>query len=335
MTLQSIMPTWQRLSTKIVSVLLGFLCVALIAIGATLYLSWQLEGSSAAINETGSLRMQTYRLTLLVSRFLNEGGDAGLREDAVRQVGMIDATFATVRRGDPQRPLLLPPSEGIQEGFDKTEQAWRTELRPLAVALAGVHGESSQLEKRLAYYKRADTFVAQVNELVHLIEHDSEMRTAWLRSSQLALVALALGGTVLVIYLMFLLIVEPVERLHTGIERMTRKDFTVRLPVETRDEFGQLAISFNQMADRLQDLYGNLEERVRTKTAALAGQNRELALLYDSAAFLQRPQTVEEMCTGFFDRIATYFDADGGSVRVLDERRGNLHMVVHLSLIHI
>ena len=59
MTLNSILPTWQRLSTKIVTVLLGFLVVALIAIGAALYLSWQLEGSSAAINETGSVRMQT------------------------------------------------------------------------------------------------------------------------------------------------------------------------------------------------------------------------------------------------------------------------------------
>ena len=328
MTLQTILPTWQRLSTKIVSVLLGFLLVALIAIGATLYLSWQLQGSSAAINETGSVRMQTYRLTLLLSRYLNEGRDDALRADILRHIDMIDKTFAMVQRGDPQRPLLLPPSERIQEGFDKAEQAWRTTLLPMAVALLEGRADSG-MQGRRSYYARADEFVNEVNDLVKLIERDSEMRTAWLRSSQLALVALALGGTVLVIYLMFLLIVEPVSRLNVGIRRMTGKDFTVRLPVETRDEFGQLAASFNQMADRLQDLYESLEERVRNKTAALADQNRELALLYDSASFLQRPQKVEEMCTGFFERIANYFHADGGSVRVLDERRGNLHMVVH------
>jgi two-component system nitrate/nitrite sensor histidine kinase NarX len=326
MTLKPLLPTWQRLSTKIVTVLLGFLVVALIAIGATLYLSWQLEGSSAAINETGSVRMQTYRLTLLVSRFIHEGGDANGRADVMRQVGLIDNTFATVRNGDPQRPLLLPPSDDIQEAFDHTEQAWRSTLRPMAIAL--VQGDLAA-DKRVPFYAKADVFVSNVNDLVHLIEHDSELRTAWLRSSQLALVALALGGTVLVIYLMFLLIVEPVSRLQVGIQRMTAKDFTARLPVETRDEFGQLAGSFNRMADRLQDLYGSLEERVRSKTAELADQNRELALLYDSASFLQRPQTVDEMCIGFFDRITDYFRADGGSVRVLDERRGTLHMVVH------
>ena len=83
------------------------------------------------------------------------------------------------------------------------------------------------------------------------------------------------------------------------------------------------------MADRLEDLYNSLEERVKTKTAALAGQNRELALLYDSAAFLQRKQSAEAMCEGFLQRIRSYFGADGGTVRVLDERNGNVHMVVH------
>jgi two-component system nitrate/nitrite sensor histidine kinase NarX len=83
------------------------------------------------------------------------------------------------------------------------------------------------------------------------------------------------------------------------------------------------------MADRLQGLYKNLESRVRQKTAALEIQNRELALLYDSAAFLQRPQPVEALCEGFLQRISQYFQADGASVRMLDSSRGNVHMVAH------
>jgi two-component system nitrate/nitrite sensor histidine kinase NarX len=86
------------------------------------------------------------------------------------------------------------------------------------------------------------------------------------------------------------------------------------------------------MADRLQALYGNLEARVNEKTAALEVQNRELALLYDCAAFLQRPQPVAAVCEGFIARISAYFKADGASVRVLDASRGNLHLVVHHGL---
>ena len=54
-----IFAAWRKLSTRIVVLLLGFLCVALSVIGATLLLSWQLEGSAAAINVTGSLRMDS------------------------------------------------------------------------------------------------------------------------------------------------------------------------------------------------------------------------------------------------------------------------------------
>ncbi|MCH4586649.1 hypothetical protein, partial [Achromobacter xylosoxidans] len=45
-----------RLSTRIVASSLLALIVVLGMIGLTLWLSWQLEGAGAAINDTGSLR---------------------------------------------------------------------------------------------------------------------------------------------------------------------------------------------------------------------------------------------------------------------------------------
>jgi two-component system nitrate/nitrite sensor histidine kinase NarX len=146
------------------------------------------------------------------------------------------------------------------------------------------------------------------------------------------LVAMALCGTVSIVYLMFMLIIAPVDRLQEGLGRMKDEDFSVRLAVDSGNEFGQLALGFNAMAGRLQALYGNLEELVRIKTATLENQNGELALLYDSAAFLQRPQPLEALCDGFLQRISDYFGADGGSVRVLDAGRGNVHLVVHHGL---
>ena len=49
-------------------------------------------------------------------------------------------------------------------------------------------------------------------------------------------------------------------------ERMTRGEFDARLPVESRDEFGDLAAGVNRMAAHLQDLYQTLEGRVAAKT---------------------------------------------------------------------
>lgn len=320
-----------KLSTKIVAALLGFLLLALTAIGATLFLSWQLEGSAAAINDGGSLRMQSYRLSAALARQIPHDAAAGANlsgPSPAQLLANINATFTQLRLGDPQRPLFLPPSNAIQKQFALALNDWQQQVQPQALALLAQPDEGG-LNR---FQARIEGFVAAVNTLVHLVEQDSERRTFWLRSSQLVLVAMALLGTISMVYLMFMMIVRPVERLYGGLERMSARDFGVRLEVENQDEFGQLAQGFNSMADHLQTLYDSLEQRVQDKTAALEAQNRELALLYDSAAFLQRAQPIESLCEGFLQRISQYFKADGGSVRILDARRDNLHLVVHHGL---
>ena len=321
---------WQKLSTRIVGLLLGFLAVALLVIGSTLLLSWQLEGSAAAINVAGILRMDSYRLAMLAGQLDTPAGrtDPAAASQVGAQMKRIDATLALLEHGDPQRPLILPSTDVIQRVFAEVRQQWRTELAPRTGALLARY-PTSPAEVLALQQQLGERFVHRVDQLVQHIERDSEGRTFWLRASQLLLLALALVGTVSIIYLLFDMIVAPVTRLQGGMERMREQDFSVRLPVDSSDEFGALASGFNQMADKLKDSYANLEERVHTKTAELEQQNRELALLYDSAAFLQQPQSAEAMCEGFLKRISDYFKADGGSVRILDPNQGNLHMLVH------
>ena len=319
-----------RLSTKIVGVLIGFLLLALVAIGTTLWLSWQLEGAAAAINETGSLRRHSYRLALLLAR-ADDPAQPEAAHKIARQVAAIDATLLLVERGDPQRPLGLPPSPAVREAFRGVARRWSGQTRPLARQVEQAQGGAREAALR-RFDGHVEDFVAEIDRLVALIERDNELRTFWLRGSQLALVALAIGGTVALVYLMFGLIVNPVMRLREGMGSMAASDFGVRLAVESRDEFGQLAAGFNEMADRLEQLYGSLEEKVRQKTANLEDKNRELALLYDCAAFLQQRHTLETMCEGFLSRISGHFAADGGTVRIIDANNANLHLVVHAGL---
>jgi len=320
----------QRLSTKIVGVLIGFLLLALVAIGSTLWLSWQLEGAAAAINETGSLRRHTYRLTLLLAR-----EQAGVQSESSpkvpEQIAAIDRILLLVERGDPQRPLGLPPSRAIRDAFRHVLGQWNGHMRPLMLQAHVARGTARQ-DAQLQLDGHVERFVAEIDRLVALIEQDNALRTFWLRASQLALVAMAIGGTVALVYLMFGLIVDPVMRLRGGMRSMAESDFGVRLAVESRDEFGQLAAGFNEMADRLEQLYGSLEDKVREKTATLEDKNRELELLYDCASYLQQRHTLETMCEGFLARISSYFAADGGTVRIVDADNANVHLVVHAGL---
>ncbi|QYY27939.1 type IV pili methyl-accepting chemotaxis transducer N-terminal domain-containing protein [Cupriavidus pinatubonensis] len=309
-------PPRHRLSTRIILLSLASLLVVLTMIAGTLWLSWKLEGAGAAINDAGSLRMRANRVAIELG--LANAGQAGARD---AQIQALDGTLAQLRKGNPVRPLFLPDEPAIHEQLDRVAYDWQHELRPLAQAGSGV-----------AYVQALPAFVAEADRLVMLIEHDSARKTDLLRLSQAGLAAIACVGTVAVIYLLYLWIILPVLRLQDGLRRMAAREFSLRLPVETRDEFGTLNAGFNRMAAELQDLYQDLAARVASKTAELERQNRDLETLYDMAAFLNQARDAEAMARGFLQRVMGQFDADGGSVRVMDAQHGKLHLLASAGL---
>lgn len=305
------------ISTRIVTASVLALVVALLMIGGTLWLSWQLEGGAAAINDAGSLRMRTYRLALDLRSTPPELTRA--RED----IAALDDTLEELGRGDPARPLVLPGETRVRTQYEAVREAWRQWMKPLA--LASLDGEAPTAER---VQETADRFVARINELVSLIEHDNASKTAWLRTSQGVLIAIAITGTVAMIYLVYLWIIVPVQSLQRGVSELARQRFDVRIAVDSDDELGQLARGFNAMAEELQQGYRELEQRVRDKTAQLASQNLELAALYEMAAYLSLPAQVEAQCQGFLQRVMARFGADGASLRSLNPENRQLHLVI-------
>lgn len=309
------------ISVRIVTVSLLALIIVLSMVGGTLWLSWQLEGGAAAINDAGSLRMRSFQLALAMQAIPPDA--ATIRAETQQ----LETTLYSLRRGDPARPLVLPGEESIRTQYDKVLGVWDQALRPLAHEAA--QGDAQSIA---AYRHQVDAFVDQINSLVSAVEHDNAHKTALLRLSQAVLIAISILGTVAMIFLLYLWIIRPVASLQAGIVQLAARRFDVRLPVETRDEFGQLASGFNTMAEELEVVYRNLEQRVRDKTAQLEAQNHELAMLYEMAAFLALPGSVETQCKGFLQRIMSRFSADGGSLRVLDPSMPQLHLVVSENL---
>lgn len=309
-------PLRYRLSSRIILLSLASLMVVLTMIAGTLFLSWKLEGAGAAINDAGSLRMRANRVAIELSL-----AQSGKSETLHTQIAALDATLAQLRKGNPARPLFLPDEPAIRAQLDKVMIEWSQRLRPMALS-----------DSPSRYVLALPGFVDEANRLVGLIEQDSARKTDLLRLSQVGLAAIACVGTVAVIYLLYLWIILPVLRLQDGLRRMAAREFTLRLPVETRDEFGTLNAGFNRMAAELQSLYQDLAARVTTKTAELARQNRDLEALYEMAAFLNQAGDAQTLAHGFLERVARQFDADGGSVRVFDARQGKLHRLASIGL---
>ncbi|MGQ5522132.1 type IV pili methyl-accepting chemotaxis transducer N-terminal domain-containing protein [Chitinimonas sp. PSY-7] len=304
------------LSTRIIASALTALVIVLSMIGWTLWLSWQLEGAGAAINDTGSLRMRANRIGIELLQALPEHATKA-RYELQAQLD----TMARLQRGVPSRPLFLPSDAAIRSQMRLVEQTWLGQMQPAAeLALSG--GDKTR------YLEALGVFVHEADQLVQMIETDNADKTTLLRLSQAVLLGIGCVGTLAMIYLLYLWIISPVLQLQDGLRRMAGHEFGVRLPVESKDEFGVLAQGFNRMADELEGLYRQLEERVQIKTAQLAHQNRELGALYDMAAFLNQPNEIEALCHGFLQRVMQQFRADGGSIRVIDPQGEKLHIVV-------
>ena len=293
------------------------LSLVLSMVGWTLWLSWQLAGTAAAINETGSLRMRANRIGLNLLRH-DEAAQAQVVVD-LREQGRILAHFA----GDlPGRPLFLSTDAPLRQQFHAVTTRW-DELADLAHE-ALVEGDST------AYLAQLPGFVAEADRLVHVLEVGNASKTTRLRILQSVLIVMACLGTMAMIFLLYRWIIRPVQTLQGGIQRMAARDFSVRVPVNNTDELGVLAQGFNRMADELQSLYEDLGEHVRQKTAELERQNRQLSALYGMTAFLNKPNDIEALCRGFLQRVMDEFHAAAGSIRVLDPSGERLHIVVSL-----
>lgn len=315
-------PMRHRLSTRIVSASLAALMLVLAMIGGTLWLSWQLEGAGAAINDTGSLRMRASQIGVAIIEARN--GHAGMLQP---QIDHLDATLDALHKGDAQRPLFLPSDMDIRNQFNAVGVAWRTRLKPsIAADMALPPGAPS------IYLAHLPDFITQADQLVRMIEQSNAHKTTLLRLSQFALAVMACVGTLAMVYLLYLWIILPVMRLQEGLQRVAAHEFATRLTVETRDEFGLLAEGYNRMAEELQGLYADLASRVAQKTEQLAAQNRELSALYDITAFLNVSSDVDALCQGFLRRVVEQFGAAGGSIRVMDPDGERLHLIATVGL---
>ena len=315
-----------KLQEKITGLLVFYFLVALVAISSTLYVSWRLEGGAAAINDAGSERMRSYHIAFLLAQYVRQPS-VELRHTIESKIDQFERVLSDLEHGDPRRPLSLPKDKDVRDQMKKLKQLWRDDIKPRIGRILEMPVQEEQ-EKMLAWYRPVvESFVGDVNDLVVMVENSNARATMLLRTFQIGLISLAFVGTVLLMNLFSRMVVRPVNRLREGIRRMGKADFGVRLQVANRDEFGELAEGFNQMADELQDIYATLEQRVEEKSRSVEVKNRELAALYDVAAFLNSSTATEPLCGIVLDKLASLIGARDGVVRLVDPKGEQLQIV--------
>ena len=297
------MKSRRRLSTKFFSIGLGLLVLALMSIGSTMWVTRQLDGGAAAVNEAGRLRMQSWRLTSLVQ----DRAPAAL---IGQRLDEMKATLDLLQHGDQQRPLGVPWNALTEQKFAVLQAEW-TNLRGVWVDPAA-HGDTSLLS-------RVAQFVQSVDALVGAIESTLAKLTAMLNLFQFMMMALALAAAIVMMYIGYLFVIQPLQRLQSGLRRVEQGNFDTRVHVDSTDEFGDLAAGFNHMALTLQGLYHGLERKVEEKTQDLEAQRQRLSSLYEVSNFLVEADSLDEIAQGFSRLMRRISGADAVAIRWTDE----------------
>ncbi len=295
-----------------------FLLMALLATCVSLWVSWQLDGGAAAVNEAGRMRMQAYRMALTVG-----ASNSVAAQEQLTHIQKFNASLALLRHGDASRPLQVPWDGQVRQHFARVESDWQ---QFQAQWLGQKPMDLARLEPQTV------AFVAHIDALVSSIEAHMSAWTAALHVLQIGVLLLALLAAGILLFAGYRFVLEPVNHLELAIRKIQAGDFAARVELVGSDEFGTLAKGFNGMAEHLQSLYGNLESKVREKTTELEEKHERLESLYEVTALVSRATSLEDLAKDFSDRIKLIAKADGVALRWSDQAQQRYLMLASSGL---
>jgi two-component system nitrate/nitrite sensor histidine kinase NarX len=257
------------------------------------------EGYAAAINQAGTLRMQSYRIAnSLVHRtqFHDELATARTRN----LVTEYNQRLFSHRIHD---VLTKGPHKKVTESYEKVASQWQALMLPnlvdylkLSASPSLSADERQQLDNSQRFYLASvDSFVDDIHSFVEALEIDAEEINQQLRIIQVILLTLTFLVASISLYLTKTRVLNPLRNLLTCANAARHGDFSVRSRYLGDDELGQLGQAFNVMAEDLSVIYTDLENRVRKKTHDLEQSNRTLELLYSATKRLSDSSLNEDV----------------------------------------
>ena len=232
------------ISKKICALFMSAVLVALANVIVAHSLLRELNGVAETVNVAGKLRMLSQRIAYQSTRALAEHAPAPLLQPSIDEYET--ALSALVRGGEAFGLTLRRPSVQLAAQLQALQDEWgRYRRRPALDAQAIAQAQAVQLE-------RAEAVVLALTR-----EARQAQNTAM--TSMTALLAVDAAALVLALAMARLHIVLPLRALAQQSMALARGDYRARVSFRSRDEIGQLALAFNQGAQRIGELVADLE----------------------------------------------------------------------------
>ncbi|MDF2155313.1 nitrate/nitrite two-component system sensor histidine kinase NarQ [Vibrio sp. CAU 1672] len=244
------------------TIALAMFLILMLSVATTGFAIFTLASSlndAEAVNISGSMRMQSYRLAYDIQ---------AKSEDYATHIDMFEQSIYSPSMKALQHWSV--PAD-ITQDYYLLIQRWH-ELKSVL-----------RSEERLRYLTLVASFVAQIDDFVLKLQNHSEQKLinlAWVGG-------LGLGGilsvSLFVVYFIRLEVVRPLRALVLASEQIQSRSFEISLDASKDNEMGLLAHTFNRMASELGKLYRGLEQAVDEKTRKLQHANQSLQVLYHSS----------------------------------------------------
>ncbi|MES9991208.1 MAG: ATP-binding protein [Candidatus Thiodiazotropha sp.] len=276
------------------------------------------EGYAAAINQAGTLRMQSYRIAnSLVHRTKFHDELASTRTRNL--VTEYNQRLFSHRIHD---VLTKGPNPDVTESYRQVESQWQQLMLPnleeymrLSSANSLTAEEGRQLDvSQSNYLALVDNFVDQIHSFVEALEIDAEKKNQQLRIIQIVLLTLTFLVAMVSLYLTKTRVLNPLRNLLACANAARHGDFSVRSRYLGEDELGQLGQAFNVMAEDLSIIYTDLEDRVRKKTHDLEQSNRSLELLYSATKRLSDSSLSKSVLIAVINDIKALLGVSNGTI---------------------
>ncbi|HHT9154055.1 MAG TPA: diguanylate cyclase, partial [Candidatus Hypogeohydataceae bacterium YC40] len=237
-------------------------------LGTSCYYIFRLKDAAQTINLASSERMRSFKLAFLLNQYVKEG-QGEVRSSLRHQIDEELARFEEIMYGlrDGSKELKLSGVKNTGEFTDAYNsltrhiEVYQNELRP-KILRALDSPSPVEVQEGLAEVNRlVPPLVHDIDRTVNIFEAESRGKLFRFLTLELNLISVAIILTGLSLFFVVLTVLRPIEKIKQGMGAFSQGNWKERISIRTRDELGELAEGFNEMAEELAQDYRVLQEQ--------------------------------------------------------------------------
>lgn len=314
--------------------------LAFASMTASIFIADTTQGLATAINESGALRMRSYRIASNLTHHTPDN-----KQHWQKTFQLITEFENHLYSNNLSNVLSDNNKNKITFAYNKIKDQWQDEIKPLfTIYLDGIAGalpgtsdgldmsisEDAVDNLRNRYLLVVPDFVNNIDHLVTLLEENAETKIQELHHFQLIAIVLTILLTITALIIIYKRIQIPLKQLLTGAKRVSQRDFSFTIKYTGQDELGRLGSAFNAMAEDLSKIYDELEERIQNKTIDLEQSNHSLQLLYKTVNCLNEAESPHLTYTTILQDIEKTAGIGKATICLNDNKIENPHMLASI-----